>query len=50
MQMTIDITKLSTDELEKLRTLFYSIGEMAKVADINKQIAWLNGWTNEKPF
>jgi hypothetical protein len=46
--MTIDINKLNTYELEQLRAMFFNLNMMDEVGQINDRIAFINGWMNEK--
>ena len=46
--MTIDINKLNTMELEQLRAMFFNMNLMDEVGQINNRIAFINGWMNEK--
>lgn len=43
---TININKLHDEQLEQLAAMFYEHGEMEKVRQINKRIAFLRGWTD----
>ena len=45
--MTIDINRLHTGELEQLRAMFYNMGMMKEAAQINDRISFLEGWMSE---
>lgn len=42
--ITIDINKLTVDQLEQLRIMAYQNGQMNDCHAINERIAFLNGW------
>lgn len=42
--ITIDINKLTADQLEQLQTMAYQNGQMNDCHAINERIAFLNGW------
>lgn len=46
--MTIDINKLNSEELEDLRAMFYNLQMMDEVGQINNRIAFLRGLMSEK--
>lgn len=46
--MTIDINKLCTIELQQLASMFYSINKMEEVKQINERIAFIEGQMSEK--
>ena len=46
--MTIDINKLNSEELEDLRAMFYNLHMMDEVGQINNRIAFLRGLMSEK--
>lgn len=46
--MTIDINKLNSEELEDLRGMFYNLHMMDEVGQINNRIAFLRGLMSEK--
>lgn len=46
--ITIDINKLATEQLEQLNKMFYEIGMMNECKQINERIAFLNGWMTEE--
>lgn len=46
--MTIDINKLNTEDLEQLRAMFYNLHLMDEVGQINNRIAFINGYMSEK--
>lgn len=45
--MTIDINKLNEEELQQLSYMFYNMGMMDQVKQINNRIAFINGWMSE---
>lgn len=46
--MSIDINQLTTEQLESLRGMYYSLKMMDEVKQINERIAFLEGWMNEE--
>ena len=46
--MTIDINKLHEGQLEELRKMFYELGDMEAVKQINDRLAYIKGWMSEK--
>lgn len=46
--MTIDINKLNSEELEDLMGMFYNLHMMDEVGQINNRIAFLRGLMSEK--
>lgn len=45
---TIDINKLNDTQLEQLASMFYDLGSLNEVKEINDRIAFLRGWMSEK--
>lgn len=45
--MEIDINRLDTPDLERLARMFYGLGMMDKVKQVNDRIAFLEGWMSE---
>ncbi|MCI7108014.1 MAG: hypothetical protein MR945_09055 [Agathobacter sp.] len=45
--MTIDINRLDVEKLEQLQAMFYEMGCMDEVAQINNRIAYVNGWMTD---
>lgn len=46
--MSIDINQLTTEQLESLRGMYYSLKMMDEVKQINERIAYLEGWMSEE--
>ena len=46
--ITVDINKMDTEELEVLASFFYHENEMNICKQINDRIAFLNGWMSKK--
>ena len=46
--ITIDINKLNTEELELLKKITYAYGQMEETKNINNRIAFLKGWTDKE--
>ena len=44
----IDINRLHDGHLNQSAAMFYELGEMEKVQQINKRIAFLRGWTDKE--
>jgi hypothetical protein len=46
--MSIDINKLHTEHLEQLRAMFFELGDMEAVGQVQDRIAFIEGMMSEK--